>query len=64
MRLPLIHFSTDHSVSELVQFVSALRDALRVFSLRIACDDQLPEVWVRGWEKGLERYVLRAVRSS
>lgn len=58
MPLPLTPFSTDHSVSELVQFVSALRDAL--FSL----DGQHSVVWIRGWEKCLDRHVFRAVRSS
>ena len=45
---------------ELVQFTSALRDA--VSSLRVACDDLHPYLWTKGWEKWLERHVLRAVR--
>ena len=62
MPIPQLPFATDHNVSELVQFTSALRDA--VSSLRIACDDPHPYVWTRGWEKCLERHVLRAVRPT
>ena len=62
MPIPQLPFSTDHSVSELVQFISALRDA--VSSQRIACDDPHPYLWTRGWEKCLERHVLRAVRPT
>ena len=47
---------------ELVQFTSALRDA--VSSLRVACDDLHPYLWTKGWEKWLERHVLRAVRPA
>ena len=55
-------FATDKNISELIQFTSALKDA--VSSLRIACDDPHPYVWTRGWEKCLERHVLRAVRPT
>ena len=51
-----------HNVSELVQFTSAMRDAAS--SLRIACDDPHPIEWIRGWDKCLERHVMRAVRSA
>ena len=62
MPISQLPFATDHNVSELVQFTSALRDA--VSSLRIACDDPHPYVWTRGWEKCLDRHVLRAVRPT
>ena len=60
MPLPQLPFATDHNVSELVQFTSALRDAGS--SLRIACDDPHPYLWTRGWGKCHERHVLRDVR--
>ena len=62
MPTPHLHFASDHNVSELVQFTSALRDAAS--SLRVACDDPHPYLWIKGWEKCLERHVLRAVRSA
>ena len=62
MPIPQLPFSTDHSVSELVQFISALRDA--VSSQRITVDGPHPYLWTRGWEKCLERHVLRAVRPT
>ena len=62
MPIRQLPFATDHNVAELVQFTSALRDA--VSSLRTACDDPRPYVWTRGWEKCLERHVLRAVRPT
>lgn len=46
---------------DLVHFTSALRIAVE--GVRVACDDTLPE-WTRGWEKVLERHVLRSVRAS
>ena len=62
MPIPPLQFATDHNVSELVQFTSASRDA--VSALRIACDDPHPYLWTRGWEKCLERHILRAVRPT
>ena len=62
MPLPSLPFASDHNVSELVQFTSAMRDAAS--SLRIACDDPHPIKWIRGWDKCLERHVMRAVRSA
>ena len=62
MPLPSLPFASDHNVSELVQFTSAMRDAAS--SLRIACDDPHPIEWIRGWDKCLERHVMRAVRSA
>lgn len=37
MQIPQLLFDNDHNVEDLVQFTSALRDA--VGSLRVACDD-------------------------
>ena len=62
MSIPQLPFATDHNVSELVQFTFALRDA--VSNLRVACDDPHPYLWTRGWEKCLERRILRAVRPT
>ena len=62
MPFPHLPFASDHNVSELVQFTSALRDAAS--SLRVACDDPHPYLWTKGWETCLERHVLRAVRSA
>ena len=62
MLIPPLSFANDHNVSDLVQFKSALRDA--VASLRVACDDPHPYLCTRGWGKCLERHVFRAVRSS
>ena len=62
MPIPQRPFATDKNVSELIQFTSALRDA--VSSLRVACDDPHPYVWTRGWEKCLEQHVLRALRPT
>ena len=62
MPVPHLPFASDHNVSELVQFTSALRDAAS--SLRVVCDDSHPHLWTKGWEKCLERHVLRAVRSA
>ena len=55
-------FATDKNISELIQFTSALKDA--VSSLRVTCDDPHPYLWTRGWGKCLERHVLRAVRPT
>ena len=41
---------------------SALRNVIE--SARVACDDTESVAWTRGWEKGLERHVLRSVRAS
>ena len=60
--IPQLPFANDHNVSDLMQFTSALRDA--VASLRVACDAPHPYLWTRGWEKYLERHVMRAVRST
>ena len=57
MPIPHLPFASDHNVSELVQFTSALRDAAS--SPRLACDDPHPYIWTTGWEKCLERHVLR-----
>ena len=62
MPIPHLPFASDHNVSELVQFTSALRDAAS--SLRLACDNPHPYIWTKGWEKCLKRHVLRAVRSA
>ena len=59
--LPCIPFSSDHNVPELVHFTSALRNAIE--SVRVACDDTESVAWTRGWEKVLERHVLRSVRA-
>ena len=55
-------FSCTNNVSDLVQFTLALRDA--VSSLRLVCDDFHPLSWTKGWEKCIERHVLRAVRPT
>ena len=62
--MPILHwpFASDLNVSILLQFTSALRDAAS--TLRLACDDVHPYIWTKGWEKCLERHVLRAVRSA
>ena len=62
MPIPFLPFASEHNVSELVQFTSALRDAAS--SLRLACDDPHPVLLTRGWEKSLERHTLRAVRAA
>ena len=62
MPIPPIPFSSTNNVSDLVQFTSVLRDA--VSSLRLARDDFHPLSWTKGWEKCIERHVLRAVRPT
>ena len=60
--VPNIPFSSDHNVSDLVHFTSALRNAVE--SVRVACDDTHSIAWTRGWEKVLERHILRSVRTA
>ena len=62
MPIPQLPFANDRNVSNLVEFTSAVRDV--VASLRVAYDDPHSYLWTRGWEKCLERHVLRAVRST
>ena len=62
MPIPPIPFSFTNNVSDLVQFTSALLDA--VSSLHLACDDFHPLSWTKGWEKCIECHVLRAVRPT
>ena len=58
--VPPIPFSSDNDVSDLVHFTSALRNAVE--SVRVACDDANNRKWTRGWERVLERHILRSVR--
>ena len=61
--VPPLPLTPDHHVSDLVlHLTSALRNALE--SARVACDDTDPVEWTRGWEKVLERHVLKSVRVS
>lgn len=60
MPISPISFAADHNASDLVQFTSALRDA--VSSQGVACGDT--HLSTDCWEKCLERHVLRAVRSN
>ena len=56
--VPSIPFSSDHNVSDLVHFTSALRNAVE--SARVACDDTQSVDWTRGWGKVLECHILRS----
>ena len=58
MPIPVLPFASEHYVSELVEFTSALRDAAS--SLRLDCDDPHPSEWTSGLNNNLERHTMRA----
>lgn len=60
--VPPLPFSSNHDVFDIVYFTSAFRDA--VASMRVACDNTHPELWILGWEKYLERHVRHGSRSA
>ena len=59
--VPPLPFALGH-VPDLVHLTPALRKSVDL--ARVACGDTHTADWTRGWEKVLERQVLRSVRAS